>query len=136
MIPRLPEARAFLARPHGARIGGAEVMTDTALSVAGGPSYALVEPIGRGARITPRNDPRPMAMRKLAPAPAAGLWTRDVTRAGRMADRPQAGTIWVNCWGETDTASPFGGIRASGYGREMGRAAIELYSQARSIWVA
>jgi acyl-CoA reductase-like NAD-dependent aldehyde dehydrogenase len=53
-----------------------------------------------------------------------------------MADRLQAGTVWINCWGDTDAASPFGGVRASGYGREMGRAAIELYSQTRSIWVA
>ncbi len=67
---------------------------------------------------------------------AAGLWTRDVTRARRMAARLQAGTVWVNCWGETDAASPFGGIRASGYGREMGRAAMDLYSQTKSVWIA
>jgi acyl-CoA reductase-like NAD-dependent aldehyde dehydrogenase len=67
---------------------------------------------------------------------AAGLWTRDGTRARRMAARLQAGTVWVNCWGETDAASPFGGIRASGYGREMGRDAIDLYSQTKSVWMA
>lgn len=67
---------------------------------------------------------------------AAGLWTRDVTRARRMASRLQAGTVWVNCWGETDAASPFGGIRASGHGREMGRDAIDLYSQSKSVWMA
>jgi len=67
---------------------------------------------------------------------AAGLWTRDVTRARRMAGRLQAGTVWVNCWGETDAASPFGGMRASGHGREMGRDAIDLYSQTKSVWMA
>ncbi len=67
---------------------------------------------------------------------AAGLWSRDVSRVRRMADRLQAGTVWVNCWGETDAASPFGGIKQSGYGREMGRDAIALYSQIKSIWVA
>lgn len=67
---------------------------------------------------------------------AAGLWSQDVTRVRRMADRLQAGTIWANCWGETDAASPFGGIKQSGYGREMGREAISLYSQTKSIWIA
>ncbi|MCY6379820.1 aldehyde dehydrogenase family protein [Hoeflea prorocentri] len=67
---------------------------------------------------------------------AAGLWSQDVTRVRRMAGRLQAGTIWVNCWGETDAASPFGGMKQSGYGREMGREAIALYSQTKSVWVA
>lgn len=67
---------------------------------------------------------------------AAGLWSQDVTRVRRMADALQAGTIWVNCWGETDAASPFGGVKQSGYGREMGREAISLYSQTKSIWIA
>lgn len=67
---------------------------------------------------------------------AAGLWSQDVTRVRRMADRLQAGTVWVNCWGETDAASPFGGVKQSGYGREMGREAIALYSQTKSVWLA
>ena len=67
---------------------------------------------------------------------AAGLWSQDVGRVRRMADRLNAGTIWVNCWGETDAASPFGGVKQSGYGREMGQEAIALYSQIKSVWVA
>jgi acyl-CoA reductase-like NAD-dependent aldehyde dehydrogenase len=67
---------------------------------------------------------------------AAGLWSQDVTRVRRMADALQAGTVWVNCWGETDAASPFGGVKQSGYGREMGRDAISLYSQTKSVWIA
>ncbi|MEM6610314.1 MAG: aldehyde dehydrogenase family protein [Pseudomonadota bacterium] len=67
---------------------------------------------------------------------AAGLWSQDVTRIRRFADRLKAGTIWVNCWGETDAASPFGGVKMSGYGREMGKDAIALYSQTKSVWVA
>ena len=67
---------------------------------------------------------------------AAGLWSQDVTRVRRMADALQAGTVWVNCWGETDAASPFGGMKWSGYGREMGKDAIDLYSQTKSVWLA
>ena len=67
---------------------------------------------------------------------AAGLWTQDVTRARRLAARLAAGTIWTNCWGETDAASPFGGMKQSGYGREMGREAVALYSQTKSVWLA
>ncbi|MGQ0564217.1 MAG: aldehyde dehydrogenase family protein [Gemmobacter sp.] len=67
---------------------------------------------------------------------AAGLWTRDLARARRMADRLQAGTIWVNCWGDTDAGVPFGGIRQSGYGREMGREALTLYTQTKAVWIA
>ncbi|WP_299957532.1 aldehyde dehydrogenase family protein [uncultured Roseobacter sp.] len=66
---------------------------------------------------------------------AAGLWSQDVTRVRRFADALQAGTVWVNCWGETDAASPFGGVKQSGYGREMGKDAIALYSQTKSVWV-
>ncbi|WP_136658372.1 aldehyde dehydrogenase family protein [Nitratireductor sp. XY-223] len=66
---------------------------------------------------------------------AAGLWTQDVTRARTLAERLKAGTIWINCWGETDAASPFGGMKQSGYGREMGADAIALYSQTKSVWV-
>jgi acyl-CoA reductase-like NAD-dependent aldehyde dehydrogenase len=67
---------------------------------------------------------------------AAGLWTRDLGRARRMAERLRAGTVWVNCWGETDAAVPFGGIRQSGYGREMGREALSLYTQTKAVWIA
>lgn len=66
---------------------------------------------------------------------AAGIWSQDVTRVRRFADALQAGTVWVNCWGETDAASPFGGVKQSGYGREMGKDAIALYSQTKSVWV-
>lgn len=66
---------------------------------------------------------------------AAGLWTNDLSRAHRMAARLQAGTIWINTWGDTDAASPFGGMKQSGYGREMGQEAIALYSQTKSVWL-
>lgn len=66
---------------------------------------------------------------------AAGLRSQDVSRVRQFADKLQAGTIWVNCWGETDAAAPFGGVKQSGYGREMGREAISLYSQTKCVWI-
>lgn len=66
---------------------------------------------------------------------AAGGWTRDLDRAMRLSDQLKAGTIWINTWGDTDAASPFGGMKQSGYGREMGEEAIALYSQTKSVWL-
>jgi acyl-CoA reductase-like NAD-dependent aldehyde dehydrogenase len=67
---------------------------------------------------------------------AAGLWSQDVSRVRRSVALLEAGTVWVNCWGETDAAAPFGGVKQSGYGREMGREALALYSQTKSVWIA
>jgi len=66
---------------------------------------------------------------------AAGFWTRDLSTAHRLAARLQAGTIWINTWGNTDAASPFGGYKQSGYGREMGKEAMDLYTQVKSVWI-
>jgi len=66
---------------------------------------------------------------------AAGLWTKDVNKAHQLAAKLQAGTIWVNTWGNTDAASPFGGYKQSGHGREMGKEAIDLYTELKSVWM-
>jgi acyl-CoA reductase-like NAD-dependent aldehyde dehydrogenase len=66
---------------------------------------------------------------------AASVWTRDVSKAHRAAAALRAGTVWVNTYSMFDPASPFGGYKQSGYGREMGAAAIELYTQLKSVWI-
>jgi acyl-CoA reductase-like NAD-dependent aldehyde dehydrogenase len=66
---------------------------------------------------------------------AAGVWTRDVKRAHRVARRLQAGTVWINTFHPLDAASPFGGYKQSGFGRELGMHALELYTQVKSVWV-
>jgi phenylacetaldehyde dehydrogenase len=66
---------------------------------------------------------------------AAAVWTRDVQKAHRLAASLKAGTVWVNCYNMFDAASPFGGYKQSGFGREMGKAALELYTQIKSVWV-
>ncbi|MDK2598772.1 aldehyde dehydrogenase family protein [Bacillus stercoris] len=66
---------------------------------------------------------------------AAGLWTENVKQAHYIADRLQAGTIWVNCYNVFDAASPFGGYKQSGLGREMGSYALNNYTEVKSVWI-
>jgi betaine-aldehyde dehydrogenase len=66
---------------------------------------------------------------------SAGIWTRDIVRAHRFAREVHAGTIWINTFNMFNAASPFGGFKQSGYGREMGKHALELYTQVKSVWV-
>jgi aldehyde dehydrogenase (NAD+) len=67
---------------------------------------------------------------------SAGIWTRDIGKAHRLAKKIRAGTVWVNCYNCFDAASPFGGFKQSGFGRELGKYAIELYTQVKSVWVS
>jgi phenylacetaldehyde dehydrogenase len=64
---------------------------------------------------------------------AAGIWTSDVSKAHRLASQINAGTIWVNCYNIFDAALPFGGYKESGWGREMGHDALELYCQKKAV---
>lgn len=66
---------------------------------------------------------------------AAGAWTRDVSKAHRFARAVRAGTVWINGYGLFDAAVPFGGYKESGFGREMGREALDLYTQTKTVWV-
>jgi acyl-CoA reductase-like NAD-dependent aldehyde dehydrogenase len=64
---------------------------------------------------------------------AAGIWTQDISKAHRVAAALRAGIVWVNTYGEFDPMTPFGGFKSSGYGRELGEASLELYTQRKSV---
>jgi len=66
---------------------------------------------------------------------AAAVWTKDIKKAHRTARRLQAGTVWINSYGLYDSAMPFGGVKQSGFGRELGRQGLLEYTQTKSIWV-
>lgn len=67
---------------------------------------------------------------------AATLWTQNLTRAHRMAERINSGTIWVNCWLLRDLRVPFGGMKQSGVGREGGDEALRFFSEPKNVCIA
>jgi phenylacetaldehyde dehydrogenase len=64
---------------------------------------------------------------------AAGIWTKDIQKAHRLASQLRAGTVWINCYNIFDAALPFGGYKQSGWGREMGREALEMYTEVKAV---
>ncbi len=66
---------------------------------------------------------------------AAAVWTRDISRAHKVARALKAGTVWINTYGGADPISPFGGYKQSGFGRELGMHSLELYTQIKSVYV-
>src|SRR6266496_1023505 len=64
---------------------------------------------------------------------AAGVWTRDISKAHRMAEQLQAGTVWINCYNIFDAGLPFGGYKQSGWGREMGHEVLNNYTQTKAV---
>ena len=66
---------------------------------------------------------------------AAGVWTRDLSKAHKLAALLRAGDIWVNTWSAGDPAAPFGGFKASGVGREHGREGLNAYLENKTVWI-
>ena len=66
---------------------------------------------------------------------ASGVWTRDIKRGHRVAAAIRAGVVWVNTYGWFDLAVPYGGFRMSGFGKELGREALDSYLQTKTVWI-
>jgi aldehyde dehydrogenase (NAD+) len=66
---------------------------------------------------------------------AAGIWTRDIQKAHRAARAIRAGTVWINSYNFYDSGAPFGGFKASGFGRDLGRDALDGYLETKTVWV-
>jgi aldehyde dehydrogenase (NAD+) len=66
----------------------------------------------------------------------SAVWTRDIQLAHRMAREIKAGSVWVNTYNGFDSASPFGGYKQSGFGRDLGAYALEQYTSIKSVWIA
>jgi aldehyde dehydrogenase (NAD+) len=66
----------------------------------------------------------------------SAVWTRDIRVAHRMAAQIKAGSVWINTYNGFDTASPFGGYKQSGFGRDLGSYALEQYTNVKSVWVS
>src|ERR1017187_6428001 len=64
---------------------------------------------------------------------AAGIWTKDISKAHRLASLLRAGTVWINCYNIFDAALPFGGYKQSGWGREMGKDVLNLYTETKAV---
>ena len=67
---------------------------------------------------------------------AAGVWTRDISSAHRLAAMLHAGTVYINQWGAVESPAPFGGFKASGVGREHGHDGLDAYLETKTVWTA
>ena len=66
----------------------------------------------------------------------SAVWTKDIQLAMRMAADIKAGSVWINTYNGFDSASPFGGYKQSGFGRDLGAYALEQYTNVKSVWIA
>jgi aldehyde dehydrogenase (NAD+) len=67
---------------------------------------------------------------------ASAVWTRDIKLAHRVAAEIKTGSVWINTYNAFDSASPFGGYKQSGFGRDLGSYALDQYTNVKSVWVA
>jgi len=129
------------ARAHigGKRVGERGYFVEPTILVDTKPHMKVVQEEIFGPVVTamPFDDPNEIlpAANDTVFGLGAGVWTRDISKAHRTAAGLRAGTVWVNCYNVFDAALPFGGYKQSGWGREMGYEAINMYTETKSVIV-
>ena len=104
-----------------------------------GPGWLVAVVVGRGAFARGEFDDEAEVVARANATQlglAAGLFTRDLARAHRVIAALEAGTCWINTYNITPIELPFGGVKQSGLGRENGKAAIDYFTQLKSVYVA
>lgn len=124
-------------RPNDAALSGYFVQPTVFDNVSDEMTIAREEIFGPVVAALPFEDIEEVAARanKSIYGLAAGVWTSDVKKVHRMAAALKAGVVWVNTYNMFDAAAPFGGYKQSGYGREMGHAVLDAYTQVKTVWV-
>lgn len=125
------------ARPDNEQLKGYFVQPTVFDNVSDEMTIAREEIFGPVVTALPFEDVEEVAARanKSIYGLAAGVWTSDVKKAHKMAAALKAGVVWINTYNQFDAAAPFGGYKQSGYGREMGHAVLDAYTQTKTVWV-
>jgi phenylacetaldehyde dehydrogenase len=123
----------------GVRVGDKGYFVEPTVIVDTKPDMKIMreEIFGPVVAATPFDDPNEIlgAANDTVFGLAAGVWTKDVSKAHKVAAALRAGTVWVNCYNVFDPALPFGGFKQSGWGREMSHNALECYTETKSVVV-
>lgn len=123
----------------GKRVGNRGYFVEPSVLINTEPGMKVVEEeiFGPVVCAIPFSDPQEVvqAANKNIYGLAAAVWTKDISKAHRVASEMRAGTVWINCYNVFDSAMPFGGYKQSGWGRELGHDALELYTEKKAICV-